>query len=446
MKIIIAGAGDMGYHLAQLLASERQEITLIDNNEEVLEAASRELDVFSIKGDATSLQVLKDASVESAKLYLAVTTSEKTNILSCILAHELGARQTIARVDSPQYLYNGQRELLMKLGVDHLISPTELAAKEIERLVLNAEVTDNYLFENGTISLNGITIDENSVLIGRTIEEILSNQDKVLFKPIAILRENRTILPRPEIKILMRDHVYFITPEDKVSDTLAYLKISQKPLKNIMILGGSPLARRTAQLLEQTYTVSIIANDKEICKDLADCLNHTLIITGDPSNISLLKEEGLERMDGLLALTPNSEINIIACLTAENFGVKKTMALVENKEYIHISQQIGVDTLINVKLNSANNIFRFVRKGKVEAITSLHGVDAEIIEFAIHKDNQLTNRPLKELNMPKNSLIAAIIRNGKGIIPDDEFVMANKDKVIVFASSSAVERVENMFR
>ncbi len=446
MKIIIAGAGDMGYHLAQILLSENQEITLIDNNEEVLELAQRELDVFSVRGDVTSLKVLKEASVESARLFIAVTTSEKTNVLSCILAHELGARQTIARVDSPQYLNRRQSEILKKLGVGNLISPVELAAKEIKRLLAFSGLTDNFLFEGGSIALNGITIKENSILLNRTIEEIYHDQQELLFRPIAILRSNTTILPTPELTIELNDHVYFMVTKEMLQNTLKYLNIAAKPLKNIMILGGSPLAKRTAQLLEDDFTVTILSHTKELCKGLAGELNKTLIIQGDTNNISLLKEEGLERMDAVLALTPNSENNIIACLTADRLGVKKTIALVENKEYIHLSQQIGVDTLINIKINSANNISRYVRKGKVEAITSLHGVDAQVIEFEINRENQLTNRPLKELHLPKNSLITAVVRKGKGIIPDEDFVLSVEDKVIVFASIDVVDRVENLFR
>lgn len=212
-----------------------------------------------------------------------------------------------------------------------------------------------------------------------------------------------------------------------------------------MILGGTDLGIATAKRLEDEYNVTLIEKDKERCKRISEQLNNSLIINGEPSNIELLEEEGLSRMDAFIALSDNSETNIIASLTAKNHGVYKTIAQVENKEYIHISQNIGVDTLINKKLIAANNIFRFVRKGQVEAITSLHGVDAEIIEFVVHKSNQITKKPLKELHFPKTALIGGVIRGEETLIPDGEFQLQLEDKVIIFALPEAINKLEKLF-
>ncbi len=446
MKIIIAGAGDVGFHLAKLLSSEKQEITLIDVNEEELEYAQSHLDVITIKGDSSSIEVLQNANIDEAKLFLAVTTSEKNNLVSCILAKKMGVKKTIARVRNSEYLCKKQRENFAELGIDQLISPTELAANEIVRLVKYCEVTDNFEFEGGKLTLNGITLDDSSSLVGKTISEIGKENQDFLFKPVAILRGDQTLIPHYSTRLKDKDHVYFLTPNAHMNPLLKFLGKELKRVKNIMILGGSSITMRTAELLEENYNVSLVVSDKEVGKKLAERLNNTLIILGDPSNIALLKEEGLDRMDAVISLTDNSEINIIACLTAEKAGVFKTIALVDNTDYTHISQHIGVDTLINKKLIAANNIFRFVRKGKIEAITSLHGVDAEVIEYVVQKRNQLTKKPLKDLHFPENSMIAAVIRQHESIIPDKDFQLEMDDKVIVFASNEAIERVDNLFR
>jgi len=447
MKIVIAGAGDMGFHLARLLVSEKQEIILIDSNEDVLDYAKSHLDVYTIKGDASSIEVLNNAMVSSAKMFLAVTAGEKTNLVSCILAKKMGAKQTIARVSNSEYLSPSQRENFSELGIDHLISPVELAAREIERLVKYCEVTDNFEFEQGKVILNGITLDDSSSLVEKTIGDIASEVDGFQFKPVAILRNNEeTIVPRQDTRLESQDHIYFMTSKNQMNPLLTFLGKELKKIKNVMILGGSNLGIKTAGRLERKYNITIVEKAKERCKLLAETLENTLIIQGDPSNLELLKEEGLDRMDAVIAVTRNTETNIIACLSAEKLGVYKTIAAVDNTDYTHISQQIGVDTLINKKLIAANNIFRFVRKGKVEAITSLHGVDAEIIEYRVHKDNQLTKKCIKELPLPTNAMIAAVVRGEEGIIPNGDFQLSVEDKVIVVAAERCVERVDNLFR
>ena len=447
MKIVIAGAGDVGFHLAQLLSSEQQEIILIDLNEEVLEYAAQQLDVQIIIGNASAPSVIGEAVDGSASLFLAVTTHETTNLIACIQAKRLGARQTIARVQNVELLHEDQRAVFQDLGVDHLISPTELVAKEVVRLVKHCELTDYFEFEDGTISMNGFLIEDDSALIGQTIRDVTSYSDKKPIKPIAILRNNEeTIVPLPSTKMMRRDHLYYLSVPECKKEVLNLLGKDLVKIKNIMILGGSPLAERCAALLETRYHVSVVELNKERCKSLISSLNHSLVIQGNPCNLSLLKEEGLDRMDAVIALTENSETNIIACLTAAKAGVYKTIALVDNTDYTHISQKIGVDTLINTKLVAANNIFRFVRKGKVEAIASLHGVDAEVSEYVIRKENQITKKPIKDLPLPNHSMIAAVIRQGESILPDQDFKLQVSDKAIIIAKDEAVSVIDRLFK
>lgn len=446
MKIVIAGAGDIGFHLAQLLSFEQKNIVLIDINSEVLEYAQTHLDVQVIKGDSGSVKILQAAAVEDADLFLAVTTSEKTNLVSAILAKKMGARQVIARISNIEYLNPDTRQLFQELGVDSLISPRALAAQEIERLVKQRSLTDHFEFEGGKISLFGITVDNMSPSVNRTIDEITQDNANIRFNPIAILRGHNTIIPRGGTMLQRNDHLYFITNKKQIDEVLNLFGKRTKPATRIMILGGTDVGMRTAELLEKDYHVTIVEENRNICKDLVENLKNSLVIKGNPGNIELLREEGLDQMDVFIAVTPNSETNIITSLMAKECGIAKTIALVENADYTHISQNIGVDTIINKKLIAANNIFRYVRQGKIEAITSLHGVDAEIIEFSIQKSNRLTRVPIRELHFPENALIGGVIRNDQSLIPDGDFQLQLNDKVIVFALPKAIQAVEKLFR
>jgi trk system potassium uptake protein TrkA len=445
MKIIIAGAGDMGFHLAGLLVTENNDIILIDTSQEVLDYASTHLDVMTLRGDSTSINVLKDAGISNAKLLLAVTTSENTNICTAILAKKMGAHNVIARVSKQEYLKEDQKLMFKELGIDSVISPTLLASEEIYRLVRECSFTDHFAFEEGKANLIGITLDDYSPLVNQQVLSINGMKEDVNLRPIAILRGHRTIIPRGNTVLRRHDHIYFITHgnnNDKLINLVGKKKVN---VKNVMILGGTQLGEATAKRLEKEYNVTLIDKNKDHCKLLAERLHNTLIIHGDYSNISLLEEEGLNHMDALIALSNNSETNIITSLTAKSHGVYKTIAQVENKEYIHISQNIGVDTLINKKLIAANNIFRFIRKGQVEAITSLHGVDAEIIEYVITRNNQITRKQIKDLHFPETALIGSVIRGEETIIPNGEFQLQMNDKVIVLALPGAINRLEKLF-
>lgn len=446
MKIVIAGAGAVGFHLAELLSKENQDITLIDANEEVLQYASTHLDVMTLKGDASSIHTLREAQVGNAELFIAVTTSERTNLLTCILAKEKGAKKTIARVNNPEYLDLEQKAFFKQLGVDELISPQQLAAKEILRLLQQASFTDVFAFENGKIVVVGFTVDNSSPLVNRNVARIDEDTIRFPFRGVAISRNHKTIIPRGRTILLKGDHLYLATGRNYLDHAMKFVGKQMNPIQKVMIIGGTSLALRAAQLLEKEYSVTLVLQSKEEGKEYLEILENTLITIAEPSNVEALKEEGLEHMDAFIALTPNDETNIITSLVAENIGVYKTIALVDNSVYTQVSQSIGVDTIINKKLIAANNIFRFVRKGKVEAICSLHGVDAEMIEFEIHKKNRLTKFPLGELHLPDTAIIAGVIRNEESYIPGGDFQLNLGDKVIVFALPSAIKIIEEIFK
>ncbi|MEM6320054.1 MAG: Trk system potassium transporter TrkA [Bacteroidota bacterium] len=446
MNIIIAGAGAVGFHLAELLTKENQSIILIDTNDEVLEYAATHLDVLTIRGDATSIEVLQKANVVNTNLFIAVTAMETTNLLSAILARQMGASRTVARINNPEYLEKAQLDNFHDLGVNWLISPQVLAAEEIRLLLQRCTFTDIFEFENGKISILGLSIDRDSPLENQTMVKVSKLNPDFNFRGIAILRNHQTIIPKGDTKLRRGDHLYLATRNHHIDQATKFVGKEVQSVHHIMIIGQTEIALRTAQLLENEYAITLVIDDKEVGKRFLARLQNTLIIQGNTGNVNLLKEEGLEQMDAFIALTPNSEINIITSLMAKELGVYKTIAQVDNADYIHISQNIGVDTIINKKLVAANEIFRFVRKGRVKAIANLHGVDAEAIEFLIHKENRLTKHPIKKLPIPKQAIIAGVIRDAHSFIPDGEFVFEKGDKVIVFTLPEALHRVEELFK
>ncbi|HHH50413.1 MAG TPA: Trk system potassium transporter TrkA, partial [Saprospiraceae bacterium] len=355
-------------------------------------------------------------------------------------------KKTIARVNNPEYLQEEQKENFFKLGVDTLISPQQLAAQEIERLLRQSSFTDIFEFEGGKISIVGFTIEETSIIANKSFLEFNNMTPNFSCRGIAILRNHKTIIPRGDTIIKQGDHMYMVVQNKQIDEAKTFAGKKVKKLKRVMIIGGSKLALRTAEKLEDKYSVSIVVNDKKTGDDFLETLHNALVIVADYGNVDILKEEGLERMDAFVALTPNSEINIITSLMAEEVGVYKTIALVDNTDYTHISQNIGIDTIINKKLIAANNIFRFVRKGNIQAIGGLHGVDAEVIEFIVHKKNRLLKHPIKNLHLPKKSIIAGVVRGNNSYIPDGDFQLEQNDKVIVFTQPEAIRKVEEIFK
>lgn len=446
MKIVIAGAGDVGKHLAKLLAYEKQDIAIIDINQERLKQIGNQLDIATIRGNSTSYQVLRDADVAHADLLISVTDSEEANLATAVIAKQLGAKKTVARITNEEFLFRKDILDLRRIGIDELISPESLAAREIKRLLRIAAVTDTFEFDQGLLSLIGITLDQHSSLVGKTMAETSRLNPDHSFVTVAILRNNKTIIPHGDTRLEINDHIYFIAQPNGIDRVLGLTSKKQYNIKNLMILGGSKAAYHTARKLSSDYNIKLIEQDKEKCFELADQLPNTLVINGDGRDVDILNEEGLENMDAFIALTGNSETNIISCLVAKDKGVKKTIALVENIDYIHLSQNIGVDTMINKKLIAANFIFRYIREGEVVSITGIHGVEAEVLEYEIKNNCKIANKRMKNLNFPKDAIIGGVVRNGKGHIVLGNFQFEPHDRVIVLSKMESLSEVEKFFK
>ncbi len=445
MKVVIAGAGEVGYHLAKLLTKEAHSIVLIDTATKVLQRADSEMDLLTIHGNAYSLSVLDRAGIETTDLLIAVTSSETTNLTIATLGKQLGAKKTIARVNNSEFLKLKDRLDLGGMGIDVIISPEELASKEIIRLLRRSSFTDAFDFEFGKLTLLGVYLNDKSKLLDKSIKECAAFNNENNFITIAIQRDGEAIIPRGEFVFKTNDHVFFLcipSGIDKIRDICGAARLE---VKNVMIMGGGNVGFNTAKRLSRRKNVKLIESDAERCDELADTLPETLVINDDGHDVHLLEDENISQMDAFIAVTGNSETNIMSCLVAKNHGVKKTIAMVENIDYINLSQTIGIDTLINKKLIAANNIFRYVRQADIVNIAGIHGVDAEILEVYVKEDSKATQVPIFELKFPKDAIIGGVIRNGKGFVAGKDFQINAKDKVVVFALPSAIKKTLEYF-
>ncbi|MBR9854670.1 MAG: Trk system potassium transporter TrkA [Algicola sp.] len=448
MRIIIAGAGEVGFHLAKLLSYEAQEITLIDTDKERLSYADNHLDIRVLRGDATSIQVLQDSQVDGSDLVIGVTASETTNLTLCVLAKQLGCKRTIARISNTEFMDNRELIKFEELGIDELISPERLAAMEIQLMLNQSAFNDTYQFEEGLLTMFGVILPRNAPFVGKMVKEAARIFPELNFMPIALQRTGTqfTLIPRGDTIFKEGDQVYFITSDKGVEELYKLSGMQKQDIKNVMILGGSKVGYKTARdLCTNKFNVKLIEKNKEKAFDIADDLPHALVINGDGRNVELLEEENLESMDAFIAVTGNSETNIMSCLVAKNKKIKKTIALVENMDYFQLSQSIGVDTLINKKLLAANSIFRYIRKGEVLALTRLNNLNAEILEFEVKATSLVNGEIIRELNFPREASIGGVIRNGEGIIALGDFRITEGDKVVVCCLPKAIPRIEKLF-
>lgn len=448
MKIIIAGAGEVGFHLAKLLSYEAQDITLIDNKKESLAYADSHLDIKVIKGDATSISMLKEAKIASADLVIGVTSSETTNITLCVLAKQLGCKRTIARISNTEFIDNKDELGFSKLGIDELISPEELAAEEIQLLLDQSAFNDSYEFEEGALIMVGTSLQRTAPFVGKSVKDAAKIFPELHFIPIAIQRfgTQYTLIPRGDTVFKEGDQAYFITSKEGVEELYKLTGKIKEDIKNVMILGGSKIGFKTARdLCSNKFKVKLVEKDRNKAFDLADMLPNALIINGDGRNVELLEEENIDDVDAFISVTGNSETNIMSCLVAKSKNIKKTIALVENMDYFQLSHSIGIDTLINKKLLAANNIFRHIRRGEVVALTRLNNLNAEILEFEVKYDSAMTGKAIRDIDFPRAAIIGGVIRDGEGIIALGDFVIIPGDRVVVCSLPRAIAKIEKLF-
>lgn len=445
MRIIIAGDGEVGYYLAQLLSKDDHSITVIDPHDEFISMVSSQTDILALSGDPTSPQVLKDASIKRCDLFISVIHDELTNIMAASLAKNLGAKETIARINNVEFLDEENEGYFKSIGVDHLVCPERLAAEEIVRLLSQTAATEYYDFANGKLLFLLIRIEKNSRVIDMKMEEISELNPSLDFRAIAIHRNGETIIPRGKDTINENDLVYVVSKPSGVKLLMDLSGKTSYEVNNLMIVGGGRIGQKTALRLQHKINIKVVDHDMERCETLSGLLSDSLIIKGDARDIDFLKEEDIAGMDAFVAVTDDSETNILSCLLAKHFGVKRVIPLLENIEYIDITQSIGLDTTINKKLITASHIARYTMSSFVSGLRCLHGIDAEAFEFVVQPNSKVTRRLIKEIGFPKSAIIGGIVRGEQVFIASGNFQICEGDTVLVVALPTAVHKVEKFF-
>jgi trk system potassium uptake protein TrkA len=445
MNIVIAGDGEVGFFLAKLLTENNHSITVVDPNEELLKMLESEADLLSITGDSTSLSVLKEANVSKADLLISVLHEEKTNILTCILGKKIGAKRTIARVNSVEYLKERNVALFKDLGIDELVTPEFIAAEEIVALLEQSAATEIHSFGNGKLQLFLYKLTKDAPVTGMTLMEVAHKYPDLSFRAVAIHRRGKTIIPTAHDKFFVNDLIYVLSTSDGI-DLLLELSGKQSfVVKNVMIVGAGRIGRETARGLQNGKNVKLIDIDKQRCEEAATDLPNTLVINGDAHNVQLLEDEEISKMDAFIAVTQDSGINMVSCLLAKKYGVKKVIPLVDNIDYIDIVQNIEINTVINKKLITASYIARFTMNEEVAGVTFLSGIDADVLEFVVKEHAPITKRPLKKIKMPEGAIIGGFIRDEKAYIALGETVFIKGDRVVVLSLPHAVSKVARLF-
>jgi len=445
MRIFIAGAGEVGTHLAKMLCSANHDVILMDEDEERLKQIDSHFDLMTIRGTISSIEDLKEANVKSCDLFISVPPYQDMSILSAILAKKLGAKKTIARVNNYEYLLPENREFFEQLGIDELIYPEQLGTKEVVASLKQVGTRQLFEFSGSKLVLFALKVRDNAPICGKTLADISGMYEKQEYNIVAINRDGTTIIPRGKETLQHNDLVYIITNKSAVKQVMKDAGKKQFEIRNVMILGGSRIGKKVALQLEGQYNIKLIEIDKEKAARLADLLENTLVINGDGRNLELLKDEGIHKMDAFVAVTGNSEVNILACQLAKKMGIKKTVAEVENIDYIDLAENIGIGTLINKKLIAASHIYRYTLRAHVSHVKCLTATDAEVLELIAQPGSKVTKSTLSNLSLPKDVNVGGIIRGESAIIATGDTQILPNDKVVLFAMPSGISKIEKMF-
>lgn len=434
----------MGSHLAKMLSGNGHDITVIDSDQKALDEVAALADVITVEGDSTIVAVLRRASVRRADLFIAVNHAENDNIVAAMLAKKLGAKKSIARIDNNEYLEPNNKEMFIDMGIDYLFYPEKIAAREVINLLGHTSTTEFVDFSSGKLSLAVFRLEAESPLIGHPPTGF--DEGEVLsYRTVAIMRDGQTIIPDSDERFVEGDVAYVIARQDVVAQVMEFSGRTNIAVKNLMILGGSRIGVRIAMELQEEMNIKLIDYNAEKAYRLAELLEKTLIINEDGRNTEAMLEEGLSNMDAFVAVTGRSETNLLAAMLAKRMGVKKVIAEVENLNYIHLAESMGIDTIINKKLVTASNIFRFTMSTDVQAIKCLTGSDAEVLEFIVKPNSPATKARIRDLGLPKDVIVGGIVRGDKVFIAEGSTEINPYDRVVVFSMPASVGKVGYYF-
>ena len=447
MKIVIAGAGAVGTHLSRLLSTEKHDCVLIDDDMERLESIDSNYDIMAVNGQPTSIKILKDAGVGDADLFVGVTPQESTNITACILAHALGAKKTVARIDNYEYLSPSNEAFFRNLGIDSLIYPEVLAASDIISGLKLSWVRQRWDVHEGALVLLGVKLRETAEILNQPLKDLCGPDDP--YHIVAIKRGDDTIIPSGLDVLKDQDLAYFMT-------TVEYIPYIRKivgkehydDVQNVIVMGGGKTAVRAALTLPEYMNLKIIERDADRCERLNQLLaeTDTMVIHGDGRDLALLQEENIKNTQAFVALTDNAETNILACLTAKKLGVRKTIAMVENLDYVSMAESLDIGTIINKKTIAASHIFKMMLKADVRNMRSLMMVDSDVAEFVAAEGSRVTRKQVKELGLPFGVTIGGLVRGNEGILVNGNTQIAAGDSVMVFCYKHQLSKVEKYFK
>lgn len=453
MKIVIEGAGEVGSHLANMLKSEANDVTVIDDNQQRIDALRAYTDVETVVGNPSSISVLREANVGDADLFIAVYpfAAQEINIVGALLAKRLGTRKVIARISDEDYLSSENKLLFKEMGIELLFYPERSAADEIIDFLKHNSTAETMEFARGKLQIAVYKINEDSAMLDLKLAEFIKPIDPETlkqFRIIAITREDKTIIPKLGTKFQYGDLVFVVSKRDAVDTLNALFGKSNINIGSAMIIGGNATAAMLARSLDRSgVRVKLVERDRERCIELSEKLPSSVeVVIGDGRNSDFLFEEGIQGYDAFIALTSSDESNVLSCVVAKKFGVARTVAEVENMEYIKLAEEMGVDNVINKKLLTAGRIFRHTLSGKARFVHYMTGTNAEVIEYTVVPGSAITKGPIKDIDFPENAIIGGVIRRNEAIIAVGDTVIEAYDRVAVFALPQSIREIDKFFR
>jgi len=446
MKIIIIGAGEVGYHIAGRLALENKDVVVVDRNMDSVRRVADHLDVQTIHGSGSSPVILEQAGIREAEILLAVTDSDEANLVACLMANILSpGTKKLARIRGAEYDAYHDQFRDKPPHIDTIINPEIEVVKTIDRLLRLPGAVDAGEFENGKIIFVGVRLDETARLINYRLSEIsmMADVDRLLI--VAIVRDEELIIPRGDDHLQPNDLVYFISEESRLMENLFAFEKHVEPLKRVLIVGGGRIGLRLARLLEErSISTRIIERDPERCTVLAESLSRAVVLCGDGSDQDLLSEENIHNMDAVVTLTNDEETNVLVSLLGRRMGARKAITKISRFNYFPLMASIGVEQIVSSRLSAINTILQHIRRGKVLSAMSLKGEQAEVLEAEALETSAIVGKPLKQINFPKGAILAAIIRGEQVIIPSGDSVVEPHDRVIIFAKQEAISKIEKI--
>ncbi len=443
MKIVIAGAGEVGSHLAKLLSAEEQDIMLIDSNAERLATLDANYNLMTVEGNPTSFATLREARAGSCDLFIAVTPYESNNIVACSIAKNLGAQTTVARIDSYDFMNPANADHVRHMGVDRVIYPEQVAAEEIITALRRSWIRNWFELHNGQIILAGVKLRQGAPIVGMKLKDFAFTNRH--FHVSAIKRNHETIIPRGDDLLNDGDILYFTTTRDHINDLLTLTGKTEHKIKRVLIMGGSKIAVRLVNLGHEQFKFKIVESNLEICRKLPQKCPDCEIIHGDARDTDLLADIGASDMDAFVALTDSSETNIFTCLTAKDIGIRKTVADVENIQFISQAENLNIGTVVNKKLLASSTIFQLLLDADSSTSKCLALADAEVAELEVRPGSKITRAPVKDLKLAREMTLAGLIRNGEGMLINGNTLIEPGDHVLVFCLAGALHKVEKLF-